>query len=138
MVETTGLEPAFLSDRRQLRAATVPLRPLLTPPFVRTRARNGRRRSRREATPAAGPGGISSFAARRPPEKRGVHPAHPGRTWTGIAHRPIDSPSVVKDPALASTARCSWRRRRALETQPPCDLAPTLSRRLQAKNKNGL
>src|SRR5262249_45297125 len=32
----------------------------------RTRARNARRRSRREATRTAGPGGISSFAAMRP------------------------------------------------------------------------
>lgn len=34
--------------------------------------------------------------------RRGMHPPHPGRTWTGVVHRPIDISSVVKDPALAS------------------------------------
>ena len=28
------------------------------------------------------------------------HPPHPGRTWTGAAHRPIDIVSIFKDPTL--------------------------------------
>jgi hypothetical protein len=32
--------------------------------------------------------------------QRGMLPPHPGRTWTGAAHRPIDIVSVFKDPTL--------------------------------------
>jgi hypothetical protein len=46
-------------------ALTPELATCLTPPFARTRARNAHRRSQREATRTAGPGGISSTSALR-------------------------------------------------------------------------
>src|SRR5262245_37285186 len=53
-----GIEPALPSGTRRPmpRGGNQPLHPLPTPPFVRTRARNARRRSPCEATRAAGPG----------------------------------------------------------------------------------
>jgi hypothetical protein len=36
--------------------------------------------------------------------QRGVHPPHPGRTWTGGAHRPIDYRRLSKTPPMRAIA----------------------------------
>src|SRR5262245_46088719 len=63
-----GIEPALPSGTRRPmpRGGNPPLHPLPTPPFVRTRPRNARRRSPCEATRAAGPGVSARTRQRRP------------------------------------------------------------------------
>jgi hypothetical protein len=60
-----------------------------------------------QSRPLRGPPGPA------PPRwQRGMLPPHPGRTWTGVVHRPIDTRQLSKTPLLraARTARI-WRQR---------------------------
>lgn len=51
--------------------------------------------------------------------QRGMLPAHPGRTWTGVVHRPIDFCHLSKTPLVASSSyRPYWRQRQDSNPDP--------------------
>ena len=63
--------------------------------------------------------------------QRGMHPPHPGRTWTGVSHRPIDIRQLSKTPLFRAGGRQGIRtqslprengvtaRRRTIRSVPP-------------------
>ncbi len=69
------------------------------PTFALVRPTGNAASRRRVAARRVHGGPREAWSPTRPPRwRRGMLPPHPGRTWTGAAHRPIDIVSVFKDP----------------------------------------